>query len=84
MRLSRLRVISRVDRGSCPPRPLTDPDVRDYRIRLLSGIGSLFDDVRTARSVAEEVDICEATGPIARLLSEHAGSDVEATSTMLC
>jgi hypothetical protein len=26
---------SRVDRGSCPPRPPTDPDVRDSRIRLL-------------------------------------------------
>jgi hypothetical protein len=24
----------RVDRGSCPPRPPTDPDVRDSRIRL--------------------------------------------------
>jgi len=25
----------RVDRGGNPPRPLTDPDMRDYRIRLL-------------------------------------------------
>jgi hypothetical protein len=29
----------RVDRGSCPPRPPTDPDVRNSRIRLL---GSWF------------------------------------------
>jgi hypothetical protein len=27
--------VSRVGPGGCPPRPPTDPDVRDYRIRLL-------------------------------------------------
>ena len=27
--------VSQVGPGGCPPRPPTDPDVRDYRIRLL-------------------------------------------------
>ena len=27
--------VCRVDPGGCPPGPPTDPDVRDYRIRLL-------------------------------------------------
>ena len=30
--------VSQVGPGGCPPRPPTDPDVRDYRIRLL-GMG---------------------------------------------
>jgi hypothetical protein len=29
------KVSARVDLGGYPPRPPTDPDVRDYRIRLL-------------------------------------------------
>ena len=33
--------VSRVDPGGCPPRPPTDPDVRDYRIRLLGTADSL-------------------------------------------
>jgi hypothetical protein len=29
------RLVGRVALGSCPPRAPTDPDVRNYRIRLL-------------------------------------------------
>jgi len=34
-------MVSQVGPGGCPPRPPTDPDVRDYRIRLLGTADSL-------------------------------------------
>ncbi len=33
-------ILSRVDPGCCPPRSPTDPDMRDYRIRLLGAADS--------------------------------------------
>jgi len=34
-------MVSQVGPGGCPPGPPTDPDVRDYRIRLLGTADSL-------------------------------------------
>ena len=54
---------SQVGPGGCPPRPPTDPDVRDYRIRLLGTADSL----RTTRALgllSERVALRCRTGSV--------------------
>ena len=52
----------RVDLGGCPPRPPTDPDVQNSRIRLLRRMDSLRDGRSSGRPWVVEAESAFADG----------------------
>ena len=58
--------------GGCPPRPPTDPDVRDYRIRLL-GIADSLHTACALDLLSERVTLRCRTGSMSPTSFPHSG-----------
>ena len=64
--------MSQVGPGGCPPRPPTDPDVRDYRIRLL-GIADSLHTACALDLLSERVTLRCRTGSMSPTSFPHSG-----------